>query len=73
VAVSDKYAPTILLSKNALRSGDILLEGRLRLLNDADAVAILDKNVVDAFPAGTICPGTMYQNNIPNAMLCVLG
>ncbi len=37
IAVSDKNARSILLSKDALRSGDILLEGRLRLLNDADA------------------------------------
>jgi len=26
------------------------------LLDDADVVAVLDKNVVHAFPAGTICP-----------------
>ena len=69
IAVSDKNARSILLSKDALRSGDIFLEGRLRLLNDADVEAILDKNVVNALPAGTICPGTVNQNNIPNAML----
>jgi hypothetical protein len=42
---------------------------RLRLLDDADVVAILDKNVVDAFPARTVGPGAVDQNNIPNAML----
>jgi hypothetical protein len=70
--VSDKNARSILLSKDALRSGDIFLERRQRLLNDADVVAILDKNVVNAFPARTICPGTVNQNKIPNAMLFVL-
>jgi hypothetical protein len=35
--------------------------------------ALIAVSTVDAFPAGAICPGTMYQNNIPNAMLCVLG
>ena len=67
ITMSDKNARPILLSKNALRSGDIFLEGRLRLLNDADVEAILDKNVVNALPARTICPSTVNQNNIPNA------
>jgi len=72
VAVSDKNARPILLSKDALRRGDIFFKGRLRLLDDADVVAILNKNVVNAFPAGTICPGTVNQNNVPNAMLFIL-
>jgi hypothetical protein len=70
--VSDKNAWSILLSQDALRSGDILPERRLRLLNDADVVAILNKNVVNALPARTICPGAVNQNNIPNAMLLAL-
>jgi hypothetical protein len=41
-------------------------------LDEADVVAILDKNVVDVFPARTIRPGAVNQNNIPNAMLLVL-
>jgi hypothetical protein len=72
IAVSDKNALSILLSKDALRSGDILLERRQRLLDDADVVAILDKNVVNTFPARAIYPSTVDQNNIPNAMLFVL-
>jgi hypothetical protein len=70
--MSDQNALAILLSNDALRSGDIIFEGSLRLLDDADVVAILDQNVVNAFPAGTICPGSVNQNNIPNAMLFVL-
>jgi hypothetical protein len=31
-----------------------------------------DKDVVNALPAGTICPSTVNQNNIANAMLFVL-
>jgi hypothetical protein len=65
--VSDKNALAILLSKDALRGSHIFFKGRLRLLDDADVVAILDKNVVDASPAGTICPGTVNQNDIPKA------
>jgi hypothetical protein len=42
-------------------------------LDDADVKAIFDKNVVNALPAGTICPGAVNQNDIPNAMLFVLG
>src|SRR4030095_9909604 len=44
ITMSDKNARSILLSNDALRSGDVFLEGRLRLLDDADVVAILDKN-----------------------------
>src|SRR6266851_5629994 len=69
VAVSDKNARSILLSQGALRSGDIIFEGRLRLLHNADVVAILNKNVVHAFPARTIRPGAVNQNNIPNVMV----
>src|SRR5438132_7923194 len=72
IAMSDKNARSILLSKGALRGSDIFLKGRLRLLDNADVVPILDKNVVHAFPARTVCPGTVNQNNIPNAMLFVL-
>ncbi len=41
VAMSDKNARSILLSNDALRSGDIFFKGRLRLLDNADVVAIL--------------------------------
>jgi hypothetical protein len=50
ITMSDKNARSILLIKDALRSDDVFFKGRLRLLNDADVVTILDKNVVDAFP-----------------------
>src|ERR1700683_176623 len=72
VAVSYKNAWAVLLSNDTLRSRHVFLKGRLRLLDDADVVAILDENVVNAFPAGTICPGAVDQNNIPNAMRIVL-
>jgi hypothetical protein len=42
------------------------------LCHDADVIAILNKNVVNALPARTICPGTVNQNNVPNAMVFVL-
>jgi hypothetical protein len=70
--VSDKNARTVLLNHGALGSGDVVFEGRLRLLYHADVVAILNKDVVNTPPAGTICPGTVGQNNIPSAMLFVL-
>src|SRR6266550_9616357 len=67
IAVSDQNAGSILLSEHPLRSSDIFFKGGLRFLNDADVISILDENVVNPFPAGTICPGTVNQNNIPNA------
>jgi hypothetical protein len=60
------------LSEDALRGSHIVFKGRLRLLDDADVVTILDKDVVDALPAGTICPGSVNQNNVPSAILLVL-
>jgi hypothetical protein len=67
--VRDENARSILLSNNPFGRGDIFFEGRLRLLDDADIVTILNENVVNAFPAGTIGSGTVNQNNISNARL----
>ncbi len=64
VAVGDKDARSILLSQDALRRGNILLKRRLGLLNDAEIVAIFDKNVVNTLPARTICPGAMDEDNV---------
>src|SRR6266481_5971506 len=72
IAVGDKNARSILQGKDALSGGHIFFKGCLRLLDDADVVAILDQDVVNAFPAGTICPRTVNQNNIPNARHFVL-
>jgi hypothetical protein len=61
IAMSNKNAWSILLSKDALRGCDIFFKGCLRLLDDANVVAIVDKNVVNALPARTIRPGTVNQ------------
>jgi hypothetical protein len=58
--------------EDTLHGTYIVLEGRLWLLDDADVEAIFDKNVANALPARTICPGAVNQNDIPNAMLFVL-
>src|SRR4029077_11195870 len=72
IAMSGKNARSILKSENALRGSHIFLKRRLRLLDDADVVAILDKNVINGSPPGTVCPGAVNQNNITNAMLLAL-
>ena len=72
VAVRDKNARSILQSKDTLCGGHILFKGRLWLLDDADVIAVLDKNVVNTFPARTIRPRAVNENNITNAMLFVL-
>src|ERR1700735_3920676 len=72
IAVRDKDARSVLQCEDTLHSSHIILEGRLRLLDDADVEAILDKDVVDAPPAGTVRPGAVDQNNILNAMLLIL-
>src|SRR5258707_10516326 len=72
IAMIDKNARSILLRKNPLRGSHIFRKGRFRLLDDTDVIAILDKNVVHALPARTICPGAVNQNNIANGMGFVL-
>src|SRR5437899_2967894 len=72
IAVSDENARSILLSEHPLCRGDIFFKGGLRFLNDADVISILDENVVNAFPAGTVCPGTVNQNDVPNPRRFVL-
>ncbi len=52
--------------------GDIFLKGRFWFLNDADFVVVLNEDVVYAFPARTIGPGTVNQNDILHAMFDVL-
>ena len=67
----DKNARPVLEGEHAFRCGDVLLECGLRLLHHADVVTVLDENIVDAAPAGTIGPGAVNENNIVNAMLMV--
>src|ERR1700688_185096 len=57
IAVRDKNARSVLKSEGAFGGSHIVFKRRFRFLDDTDVVAILDKNVVNAFPAGTIRPG----------------
>src|ERR1700680_48315 len=72
IAMTDKNARSILLSKDTLGGGHVVRERSFRFLDDADFIAVLDENVVHAFPTRAIGPGAVDQNNIPNAMLLVL-
>jgi len=56
IAMSDKNARSILLSKDALRGSPVFLEGCFRLLDDTDVVAVLDENVVNAFSSQSHLP-----------------
>jgi hypothetical protein len=70
--VRDKNARSVLKSEGAFGGSHIVFKRSFRFLDDTDVVAVFDEDVVNAFPAGTIRPGTVNQNNIPNAMLLVL-
>jgi hypothetical protein len=50
----------------------VRLKRSLRLLDDADIVAVLHQDIVSTFPAGAIGPGSVYQNNISNGGTFVL-
>ena len=64
IAVGDKNARSVLQCEDAFHGGYIFLEGRLRLLDDADVIAVLDKVVVNALPARTVRPGTVDEDDI---------
>jgi hypothetical protein len=49
--------------EDTLHGGHIILEGRLRLLDDADVEAMPDKVVVNASPARTVSPGTVDEDD----------
>src|SRR3981189_396057 len=51
IAVADQEPRSGLQCEDALHGGHIIIEGRLRLLDDADFEAILDKVVVNTPPA----------------------
>jgi hypothetical protein len=72
IAMPDKNAGSILSSKDTLGGGHVVCKRSFRLLDDADVVSVLGENVVNTFPARTVSPGTVDQNDIPNAMLLVL-
>jgi hypothetical protein len=50
----------------------IILEGRLGLLDDADIEAVLDKKLADAFPARTVCPDTVDEDDILHLVILSL-
>jgi hypothetical protein len=72
IAVCDKDARSVLQCENTPHCGHIILEGRLRLLDDADVEAVSDKVVVDAPPARTVRPGTMDEDYVFHAGLLSL-
>jgi hypothetical protein len=56
VAVGHKNAGAILQSEDAFGGSAIVFKGRFGFLNNAYLETVLDKDVVNAFPARTICP-----------------
>src|SRR5580692_3199428 len=64
ITMSYENAGAFLLSQDAACRGHIFLKRRLRFLNDADVVAVPDKNVVDAFPARSVGPGAVDKHNV---------
>ena len=64
IAVCDKDARSVLLRQDAFHGGHVILEGCLRLLDDADFEAASDKPVVNASPARPVRPGTVDENDV---------
>jgi len=64
IAMSNKKARSVLQSYNAFGGGDVILEGRFRLLNHAYIEMVLNKNVINLFPARAICPGAVYEYDV---------
>jgi hypothetical protein len=72
IAVCDKDARSVLQCEDTLHGGHIIMEGCLRLLDDADFEAIPDKVVVNAPPARSIRPGTVDEDDISHVGLLSL-
>jgi hypothetical protein len=64
VAMADKDAGAILLSEHTFGCHNIIRERREWFLNQSDFIAILNKDLVNRFPARPIDPGAMYQNDV---------
>ena len=65
-------APYLQQCEDALHGGHIIMEGRLRLLDDVDLEAVPDKDVVNTPPTRTVRPGTVDENNIFHSELLSL-
>src|SRR5580698_353619 len=70
IAMSHKNAGTVLLSKDTPCRGHIFFKRRLGFLYDAYVISVLDKNVVDAFPARSVGPCSVNEHNVLHR--CVL-
>ena len=64
VAVANQDARAWLAIKDTLGRGDILLQRGQRLLDNGDAVSVLDQNVVDRFPARAIGEGAVHHHDV---------
>src|SRR5258708_23350020 len=64
IAVRNKDARPVLQCDDTLHGVHIILEGRFRLLDDADFEAIPDKIIGNAIPARAVRPGTVNEDDI---------
>ena len=73
IAVSNKDAGSFLPSKHAFGGRHVILKGCFGFLNNAYVETVLKKDVINAFPARTICPCAMHQYDILYDALCPNG
>ncbi len=62
--MADQDHRPILTIEHALRSRHVAGQGFIRVRDDADLVALGDKQLIDAFPAGAVGPGAMDEHDI---------
>ena len=65
IGVANENDRLALCVDGALDHGDVVFERKSRILDDADAVAVLAQQAVDTLPAGAVDETPVNQNNRP--------
>jgi hypothetical protein len=61
--MTNQHDGPLCASDNEARSGHIVSQRRRWVLNDADVVAVLLENVVDALPTGAVNKAAVYEDD----------
>jgi hypothetical protein len=64
VGVADEDRRAVLLVEDASGEGDVALEGRRWVLDDADVEAVCAEQVVDALPSGSVHESAVHEHDV---------
>src|SRR4029077_6652469 len=64
VGMANENCRSILRCKSSLGNGSVVLQRYCRILDDADAIAVLLQDLVDPLPASAVNKATMDENDV---------